>query len=350
MRYLAFLVLAGCGGRWNDQSIDEVHADFPMECGHAVAACEACHTADGPFEAVDSRCISCHEEMRPDSHDPDSTQSCESCHQPCGWEAVAGGHPAGFEAAEVHGTAFNLQDPTEGDCRSCHGADLRGDSAQGCDDCHAEAGHADWRTDCTFCHGGADGDTQGLPPHDLDGTSVGANTSFPGHREHADNDRHPAYGCSECHGTATIAYADAVTDPGHAIDGTAGRAEVSFPAGGSYDNGTCSNLDCHGNGLQTGSVSVTAGAQGCSDCHASPPTGTREHRDHDHDRVSCDWCHDSVASSSTAISTPNLHVDGQVQVRFSSEASQWGMTYSSGRCTGTCHVGGEGENHNESWR
>src|SRR5205814_2192141 len=68
---------------------------------------------------------------------------------------VARYHPSGFADAIIHGPELKLQ---RQDCRTCHGADLKGgSSAVSCDGCHTSG----WRTHCVFCHGGANGDTSG---------------------------------------------------------------------------------------------------------------------------------------------------------------------------------------------
>ncbi|HHO54262.1 MAG TPA: CxxxxCH/CxxCH domain-containing protein [Deltaproteobacteria bacterium] len=278
-----------------------------------------------------------------------------SCHgaDHTGW-AWEGGHPPGYDAPEVHGTeALFVQQ----DCNSCHGADLQGGSSgQGCDTCHDPG----WRSDCTFCHGGNGTGNTGMPPQDLDNTTNEDQITFKAHPEHGDNDEHPRYDCDECHGTASLTYSDALTDPGHWFDGSTGRAEVIFDglsSGGTYNNGTCNNNYCHGTGEIDGSVSDGITPLGCADCHLSPPdsaTGTGEHRKHKHDRVSCDWCHDSVAVNNVTIQNPDLHVDGLNQVVYSAAANQWGgMSYNPGthRCDGECHAGGDDKNHqNKEWK
>ena len=67
--------------------------------------------------------------------------------------AIAGYHPEGFAAAEVHGPELKLHTQ---DCRACHGNDLKGGSAEvSCDSCH----EPEWRTDCVYCHGGSENAT-----------------------------------------------------------------------------------------------------------------------------------------------------------------------------------------------
>jgi predicted CxxxxCH...CXXCH cytochrome family protein len=281
----------------------------------------------------------------------------DQAHDALAW---TGGHPPGYDDPLVHG-----QDALLGasDCATsgCHGTDLSGGaSGQGCDSCHTIG----WRSDCLFCHGGP-------PPQDLDNTTNEAAISFMAHPEHTDGDTHPLWGCETCHGAGSASYSDALTDVGHWMDATLGVSEVSFTglgAGGTYttSTSTCAEVYCHSTGyydtLLAGfyfmdDVVDSNSALGCDSCHLAPPdsvTGTEEHRKHKHNQVSCDWCHDSVASSSSTIRGSDLHVDGLYQVVYSADADQWGgMSYDAGtmRCNGECHAGGDSKDHeNKTWK
>ena len=248
-------------------------------------------------------------------------------------------HPPGWEASEVHGLASNLQ--TDGDCRSCHGADLTGGQGltQGpsCDSCH-EPG---WRTDCTYCHGGVDNLT-GAPPEDIDNSLV--SVAFPPHTEHVTGGAlgytHPAYGCTHCH----EARVDVLT-PGHIFDDvTAGYGELNYTGGlspyGTYLFGTCSNLYCHGDG-QADNGSVTVGeTMYCYSCHADGlNSGAAEwalmsgrHLTHLEEGVQCYECHAQVTDAAQGILNGEYHVNGQVELLLPVE-----MVYNGATCNGTCH-------------
>lgn len=242
-------------------------------------------------------------------------------------------HPNGYEAADVHGPETALGPD---DCRSCHGAELDGGtSGVDCDDCHQR----DWRTDCVYCHGGTDGDTDGAPPEDIDGSSE--DISFEPHRVHAQGDDHRPVPCEECHGPQP----EDVLTAGHTFDDTQGRAEVVFSGigeGAAYDGaGTCSSNYCHGTGTgRNGTVEADDPEMDCESCHPNPGDAHRRH-----DRDDCSDCHPS-ARGSNAIDVPAQHVNGDLEMVI--EESGFDVTGSGSnlRCTGTCH----NERHNnERW-
>lgn len=248
-------------------------------------------------------------------------------------------HPPGYADPANHGMDAKYQRDT---CVTCHGADLTGGSVGvSCDTCHTKG----WRTDCVFCHGGTD-NTTGAPPRDIDNADT--SLSFAPHTEHVTRGEHPTYGCSECHVTPTNALSS-----GHLFSGdaTAGLAEVTFTGGisasGTYSAGTCSNSWCHGNGQgNNGSVTATSTVS-CGTCHGTGETSesswermSGQHHKHVNDaRLTCDTCHGGTVDASDAIIGPDQHVNGVVEVVTPSE-----ITYSSGRCTGTCH----GRSHSSS--
>ncbi len=267
-------------------------------------------------------------------------------HSGMGWE---GGHPPGYDAPEEHGTDSLLG---ASDCMSCHGADLQGGtSGEGCDDCHADEGHADWRTDCTFCHGGQSGDSEGLPPEDIDNETNEAAISFLSHPEHGESTLHPSYGCVNCH--TSSGYSDALLDVGHWFDATPGVSEVSFAgavqSGGSYSGTTCSNIYCHGDGRGDGTVSDGTTGFACDDCHADEGSNgddwdnmSGEHKKHLEEGYACEECHASVVDGGQNLIGAQWHVDGEpTVVPLPSSGITWnGSTCSGGRCHGS------GEDHN----
>ena len=232
--------------------------------------------------------------------------------------------------------ANNLQ--TDGDCRSCHGADLTGGTAGvSCDECHDPG----WRTDCTFCHGGVDNLT-GAPPEDIDNSPV--SYAFVEHTEHVTggvNYTHPAYGCSQCH-----AQRYDVLTPGHIFDDvTAGYGELDYTGGlapySTYlGGGTCSNNYCHGNGRADNGLVTVGQTMYCYSCH---PDGLYSQQldwaqmggDHELHMVDaaaqCYECHTQVTDANQNILNGDYHVDGYVQVQ------PLGVTYNNGTCDGTCH-------------
>ena len=187
------------------------------------------------------------------------------------WQQANGQfHPLNWAAAANHGPDMELQ---RMDCRVCHGADLTGGVSAGiparsCDDCHDQNQPQAWRTDCTFCHGGGVNNS-GAPPQDLGAANNAVSQSFVAHTVHVTQGKSAAYGCSQCHRSPAN-----VLDQYHAFDDTPGYAEVYFSGGlsaqGVYNNGTCSNLYCHGNGQGDNGTYYDGGAPlGCGGCHPS---------------------------------------------------------------------------------
>ncbi|MEQ1565095.1 MAG: CxxxxCH/CxxCH domain-containing protein [Myxococcota bacterium] len=257
------------------------------------------------------------------------------------WSWV-GGHPPGYEEPEVHGqeALFQVQE-----CRDCHGDDANGGtSGQGCDTCH----DAGWRSDCTFCHGGSAGDTQGVPPSDLDNNTNEASISFMSHPEHVAAGDHPTWDCVICHDAGN--YTDAWDDVGHWWDdGSIGVAEVdmsgSLAPTSTWNTTTnqCSNNYCHSGGKSGAVATVTDSnnAKSCTGCHGDPPN-TGEHGEHDN--YPCSDCHSDINSSGD-FTQPTKHVNGLREVADGSGTAIV-FTLSGGKwtCNGSCHDGHSNEN------
>jgi predicted CxxxxCH...CXXCH cytochrome family protein len=239
-------------------------------------------------------------------------------------------HPPGYDAADVHGVAMNLQN--DGDCRSCHGSQLEGGQqagAVGCDGCHQ--GPA-WRTDCAFCHGTA---ASSAPPEDIDNQADPALISFVSHGKHIE----VGYDCTQCHYNPTE-----VMTNGHIFgDVTPGYGEV-YNAGGlavasTYADGTCSNNYCHGNGRgDNGTATDGEGPLGCTSCHAGPadPAGWNQmsgaHRLHlEVDGVTCSECHGNTVDAGNAVIGPTYHVNA-VKDYVNADVPLTGAS-----CVGACH-------------
>ena len=218
-------------------------------------------------------------------------------------------------------------------------------SGTSCDSCH----QAGWRTNCTYCHGGTDNAT-GAPPHDLNGTTTGALTSFPGHTAHVSaRTLHAAWDCTQCHVKPTD-----VLSTGHAFDATPAKSEVVFTGGlspvGTYANKTCGTSYCHGNGrASNGTVTTAAAPMTCASCHPGPAstltqfgTMSGQHRVHMEQGVRCNECHGATVNAAGAIIDPTKHVNGLRELLFAVTP----FAYASGRCNGTCH----NQTHtNETW-
>jgi predicted CxxxxCH...CXXCH cytochrome family protein len=77
-----------------------------------------------------------------------------------------------------------------------------------------------------------------------------------------------------------------------------------------WDGQTCSNVYCHGATLNDSAALSTqpkwSGQSACGSCHGIPPSS--------HTLTSCVSCHPRVVDASGKISSPALHVDGNVSV------------------------------------
>ena len=244
-------------------------------------------------------------------------------------------HPEGFAAAAAHGPELLLGVQ---DCRACHGTDLTGGTGPSCDTCHTPQEPQAWRSDCTYCHGGADSDS-GAPPRDLDGEG---DSRFGAHAAHVGTSLAAAVDCVECHQQPAE-----LLDPGHMFDDTPAIAEVVFTAGrspdGSFADGQCSNLYCHGDGRQNGAVAAGAPAMTCSGCHGAPP-GSGDHGDHGGE--GCIECHQDTAGAGETIADPARHIDGLRQVAIAEPGLTVTVNGAEIRCSGPCH----GRDHeNDLW-
>lgn len=169
---------------------------------------------------------------------------------------------------------------------------------------------------CTACHGSSQnqGDLahQAAPPNDTHGNS---DPSFPGvgaHQRHLlASDTHAAIECTECHVVPASA-----TDKGH--NDHAGPATLTFGALSTHDGGLtpkyapstygCNNTYCH----QAATVDWTKQRtpdEACGTCHGLPPPLPHPQS------AQCSACHDAVVDAQRKIIAPELHVNGQVDVR-----------------------------------
>jgi predicted CxxxxCH...CXXCH cytochrome family protein len=304
------------------------------------APCGGCHGAPPPAPHVQSAaCYRCH----PGTVRANGTVDVVGGLHVNGVVEVTPGHPAGWEAGNRHGPAFNAGGA--GACGSCHGANLLGgEVGVSCEQCHPG-----WTTNCVFCHGGMDNQT-GAPPLSVAGLSARAVVGVGSHTKHvAATSLHAAWDCVKCHTKPLNALS-----AGH-IDGD-GRAEVRMngrSAAAVYNAAavTCSATYCHGDGVTPSPAMpwTSGGPYNCAACHddATVPSANNtlrgRHRLHVlTERYPCQECHNTVVNAANAIIAPALHVNESVQVSFLAA----GFSYASGRCTGTCH----GERHSgDSW-
>ena len=229
--------------------------------------------------------------------------------------------------------------PSTGATADCHGTALTGVAGRGpsCNSCHSG-----WQTNCTYCHGGTQNQT-GAPPEGVLAQTAATDAHVGAHTKHVTaTGTHAAWDCTLCHTKPTSA-----TSPGH-VDGTGGtvQAEVRYStlnSAGTFNAGTaaCSNLYCHGNGrTSTGTATWTSTtALACNSCHGTNGTNmSSRHETHISKGYACAVCHNSViATGSTTLTTPSLHVDGLKQIKFNVTGTYTATTKSCSGLPGGCH-------------
>jgi predicted CxxxxCH...CXXCH cytochrome family protein len=335
----------------------------------------------GPSPAWDATptgsCTVCHG-MPPTNHQPLSgsvtAASCNPCHPDTvnasgtinvaggrhmnGLADFTGGHPAGWEAANVHGSGpagANKQGLPA--CTSCHVnfGPANGSVLSSCDACHTAAGHAGWKTECTFCHGDATRTSaqtgpfqhpaptlallQASPPVGPLG-ETGTSGPVGAHQRHVNppstGARSTPFECGNCHGSSLptdVTHVNGLlpTVPFGLIAITGGAAP-SF----NFGNLSCSATYCHGNftgGVGAGN-SVSWGASGlaCNACHGIAPS-TGEHQRSPHVSAGCGACHSGYTSSAVNL---GLHVNGTKDVGGTgTRITSWNS--GTQNCTPTCH-------------
>lgn len=220
---------------------------------------------------------------------------CDSCHG----NPPPAPHPAGNDCGLCHATmqpgGNTFLDPQSHiDGKVDTAAD---NNAQGCDTCHGEGGVS-------------------APPADLEGNTDPTIPSVGAHRAHlGTSDWHRELYCSQCH----VVPPD-VNAPGHMDDGD-NVAEVIFDelnpqAAYDFNNATCSNLYCHGNGYsQVATASWTDNLfLACSGCHDDGGQGgenmSGKHKKHLDEDMRCADCHGAVVNQQMAVIAPDLHING----------------------------------------
>ncbi len=212
--------------------------------------------------------------------------------------------------SNFHGAVLRASAYAYGECRDCHGEDLRGGTSKlDCQTCHRSGVDS-----CSTCHGDA---TSAAPPKDLSFSRLTSSLGVGAHRAHVmEGELHAGFDCAVCH--LTPAHPE---DPGHYREeggGMDGIAEVLIRGarGGTAvwdrQNATCANSACHApNGVdalasnQTPVWTAGAGQATCGTCHGLPPA--------DHPGTDCAMCHGAGYSETTVVKA--LHVNGRVDLR-----------------------------------
>ncbi len=242
-------------------------------------------------------------------------------------------HPKGWATStdpeQFHGVALREKFYRFGECKKCHGEDLRGGAVEvDCNTCHTgEKGPME----CNTCHGDA---TSPAPPRDLKGIRATTSLGVGAHRAHVtDGVAHKAYGCVSCHldvknpedeghyrRNGVFLFPDFRTlfpdlDPPVASH----PAEVKLASGPggvatwNRTTATCTNSACHAPSTTDTSTTrkdpvwTRAGMNdiGCGSCHGAPPSSHADDR--------CALCH-AAAYTDGGVDLA-LHLNGQVDLR-----------------------------------
>lgn len=293
---------------------------------HAPVACKACHVVpaalfdpghvDTPLPAevtFDDLAIGGDRQPTFDH----KSRSCAGtyCHRDAqvDWTAPRKAEDA---CGTCHGLPPALPHPQRKDCSNCHGEIIAADG-------HfvAPLRHVDGNLDvklpgkCASCHG-TDPETGGPPP-DLSGTTDPSARGVGAHGKHLNaSETHRAIACTECH----LVPSD-VESSSH-IDGD-GRAEISFGTLAKTDRHRprydasavrCSNTYCHGS--STGNWQAPRSSkEACGSCHALPPPAPHTQL------TQCSNCHARVVNPDRTIKDASLHVNGAVELDYSSDCS-----------------------------
>jgi hypothetical protein len=289
-----------------DWTVDNFHLSFPLENGHDIQDCAACHIGND-YAAASPECVSCHQDdfdatTEPDHQAAGFSTDCLECHS---------------SLADSWGSDnFHLSFPLENghdiqDCAACHVGNDYAAASPECVSCHqddfdatSEPDHqaAGFSTDCLECHSSL-ADSWGSDNFHL---------SFPLENGHDIQD------CAACHIGNDYAAAspecvschqddfDAATEPDHQAAGFStdclechssladswgsDNFHLSFPLENGHDIQDCAA--CHiGN-------DYAAASPECVSCHQDDFDATSE-PDHQAAGFSTDCleCHSSLADS-----------------------------------------------------
>ncbi|GMV40222.1 MAG: hypothetical protein AMXMBFR64_19380 [Myxococcales bacterium] len=229
-----------------------------------------------------------------------------------------GNDPVVLDCGSCHGNPPPAPHPVATECFRCHletvgtdgTIDLLGGrhidgtvqvNPQGCDTCHGSGGVA-------------------APPRDLGNNTDTTARGVGAHRAHLGaSEWHAEVACAECHAVPVE-----VNDPGH-VD-SALPAELTWGALATKNGAepkwhpaatSCSGSYCHGGGFSQATQGVHTvpvwtqvdGTQAsCGSCHGNPPKAPHP------DRTDCASCHGEVVAADGTFTSPELHIDGTVQV------------------------------------
>jgi len=129
------------------KSFDHNQAAFPLQGGHAEAACGACHAGArtiADLQSAPQACSACH--AGDDPHEGRFGQNCAQCHTAEGWEGAAFDHT--LAAFQLDGAHVDVA------CEACHIGGVFQGTPQDCFACHQQDDehNGQFGQDCAQCH------------------------------------------------------------------------------------------------------------------------------------------------------------------------------------------------------
>ncbi len=131
---------------WSTPSFDHTtETDFRLTGKHQDSACQACHFDGMEDNKPSTECVSCHRSS--DIHSGRHGSKCASCHNTSGWDQARFDHgkEANWPLSGKHQDIACLQchrgsldDPLDGECKSCHLTDNvhKAENLDDCGSCH----------------------------------------------------------------------------------------------------------------------------------------------------------------------------------------------------------------------
>ena len=276
------------------------------------------------FVAHNETCNKCHDTYRRYGLPP---AGCHDCH------AGVAPHPTGKDWLDKKSPIFHGIDAKRDlvQCAACHGGNYRGGtSGVSCFRCHFTPTGSRVPNGVAWIHGTTSHSA-------LTSSATVCNWCHVVNRNYgnAPSSCHDCHGAAAPHGTGS----SWLLPGAHAQQSIDNRSSClgchDLQAGGSGTPPACQA--CHKQGNPPLAIGI------CTSCHSRAPD-TGEHGEHR--SAGCNTCHDGFGTGSLAHYYPNPSPPADVKFRFSNAGDN--VTYNGARCSGTCHLGGDEEDHESS--
>lgn len=191
--------------------------------------------------------------------------------------------------------------PPNATCTSCHG-DANRVGGAGTDPSICPPGTSDGGVPCFAT----------APPHGTNGETLPSQAAVGAHQAHLTKTTLASapLQCADCHVMPTaMGHANGIIDMSWGPMAKAGGANPD------YNNGTCTNVYCHGafpGGRNTFSPAWTGGPMNCGSCHGTPPPTPP----HTNPAAECSMCHGAGYSQTAQTVNKATHINGVVDVNY----------------------------------